>query len=90
MRGELQPGVRTGSDLERKYPVVLALFVVLGLLVWFTVGQGAVMVMGKPVEIRMVALLIIGLFAFRTMLARQADRIRRSGEEGADSTPKSL
>jgi hypothetical protein len=83
MRGEMQPGMRAGSDLERKYPVALALFVGLGLLVWFTVGEGAVLVMGKPVEIRLVALLVIGLFAFRTVLARQADRIRRDGEKGS-------
>jgi hypothetical protein len=70
----------SGSDLERKYWPALALFAVLGLLVWFTIGDGAVTVFGRPVEIRLVALLVIGSFALRTVLARQADRIRH-GED---------
>ena len=76
--------VRAGSDLERRYPVALALYAVLGLLVWFTVGRDAVSVFGRPVEIRLVALLVIGSFALRTVLARQADRIRHEGEEGGN------
>jgi hypothetical protein len=72
----------TGSDLERKFWVALALFAVLGVLVWFTIGEGAIVVMGKPVEIRWVALLVIGSFALRTVLARQADRIRHGGDDG--------
>ena len=73
---------RSGSDLERKYWPALASFAVLGLLAWFTIGVGAVTVLGRPVQIRLVALLVIGSFAFRTVLARQADRIRRGGEKG--------
>jgi hypothetical protein len=82
MRTELQPGMRTGSDLERKYPVAIVLYVALGLLVWFTVGSGAVEVFGRPVEVRLVALLVIGSFALRTMVARSAERVRRSAEKG--------
>jgi hypothetical protein len=81
MRAELQPGTRTGSDLERKYAVAMVLYVVLGLLVWFTVGSGAVEVFGRPVEIRLVALLVIGSFALRTMVARSADKVRRGEDE---------
>ena len=94
MRAELQPptrfgSVRAGSDLERKYPVALALYLVLGLLVWFTVGEGAVQVFGRPVEIRLVALLVIGSFALRTVVARQADKIRHGGDDGAE-TPRDV
>ena len=71
----------SGSDLERKYWLALALFAVLGVLVWFTIGEGAVIVFGKPVEIRLVALLVVGSFALRTLLARQADRIRHGDGE---------
>jgi hypothetical protein len=77
----LEP-LRTGSDLERKYPVALALYAALGVLVWFTVGEGAVQVFGRPVEIRLVALLILGSFALRTVVAMQADRIRRGKDNG--------
>jgi hypothetical protein len=74
----------TGGDLERKYWPALALFALLGVLVWFTIGEGAVQVFGRPVEIRLVALLVIGSFALRTVLARQADRIRHGGEKNSN------
>jgi hypothetical protein len=77
------------SDLDRRYPVALALFGLLGVLVWFTIGEGAVEVLGRPVEIRLVVLLVIGSFVLRTVLARQADRIRHGGAENA-STPEDL
>jgi len=88
MREEPQPGGRrgleeskglagAGSDLERRYPIALALYVLLGVLVWFTMGNGKVLVFGKPVEMRLVPLVVLGGFALRTVLARQAERIRR-------------
>jgi hypothetical protein len=89
MRAELQPGMRTGSDLERKYPVAMVLYVVLGLLVWFTVGEGAVEVFGRPVEIRLVVLLVIGSFALRTMVARKADKILR-GDDKDGGAPRDV
>jgi len=74
-------GVRSSdTDLERKYIPALVLFGLLGILVWFTIGEGAVTVFGRRVEIRLIVLLIIGSFALRTVLARQADRIRHGGE----------
>jgi hypothetical protein len=50
-------------------------------LVWFTMDAGKVDVLGKPVELRLVPLIIIGGLALRTVLARQAERIRRDGKE---------
>jgi hypothetical protein len=67
--------------MDRKYPVALVLYAVLAALCWFTL-EGTVVVMGKPVELRLVPLLIIGGLALRTMLAMQAEKIRRSGEQG--------
>jgi len=81
---------RTGSDLERRFPVALGLYLVLAALVWFTMGEGKVLVMGKLVEMRLVPLIVIGGLALRTVLARQADRIRRSGDGGDRETPGSL
>ena len=68
-----------GSDstLAKRYPVALALYGALAVLVWFTVGEGTIRVFGRQVEVRWVPILILGTFAFRTMMARQADRIRR-------------
>jgi hypothetical protein len=71
----------TGEDLDRKYWVALALYAALAALAWFTVGEGAILVHGKPVELRMLPLIIIGGMALRTVLARHAEKIRRGGEK---------
>ncbi len=81
---------RSGSDLARRYPVALALYVVLGLLVWFTMEAGKILVMGKPVDLRLVPLMVLGGLALRTVVARQADRIRGGGEKGASESRESL
>ena len=81
--GFAKGGMRTGSDLERRFPVALALYAVLAALVWFTMDAGKVEVFGRPVELRLVPLIIIGGLAVRTVLARQAERIRRGGEKGS-------
>ncbi|HWA94942.1 MAG TPA: hypothetical protein VG844_10110 [Terracidiphilus sp.] len=73
--------LRSGPDLERRYPIALAAFVVLAALVWFTMDPSKVLVWGKPVDLRLVPMIVIGGLALRTMLAVQADRIRRRSEE---------
>jgi hypothetical protein len=75
-RGEDRPG-SSRADLERKYWIAMALYGVLAILAWFTIGEGTVMVGSRPVEIRWIPIAILGLFAFRTYVARQADRVRR-------------
>ena len=71
--------LRTGDDLEKRFPVAMALYGVLAALVWFTMDAGKVMVLGRPVELRLVPLVVIGGLALRTVLSRQAERIRRKG-----------
>jgi hypothetical protein len=70
---------RAGSDLDQKFWVALALYVVLAALAWFTVGEGTILLDGRPVELRLLPLVIIGGMALKTVLARQADKIRRDG-----------
>ncbi|MDR3751444.1 MAG: hypothetical protein P4K94_08160 [Terracidiphilus sp.] len=70
----------TGSDLDRKYWTALMLYGVLAVLVWFTMGEGKVLFAGRLVEMRLVPLIIIGGLALRTVLARHAEKIRRSGD----------
>ena len=67
----------SGEELERKYPVALGLFAALAVVVWFTIGEGKVPVFGRMIEIRWVPIFILATFAFRTVMAMQADRIRR-------------
>ncbi|MGA3162245.1 MAG: hypothetical protein ABSC77_13635 [Terracidiphilus sp.] len=95
MRRELQPVERnslrsTGSEVDRKYWVALALYAALAVLAWFTVGEGAILVKGRPVELRLLPLIIIGGLALRTVLARHAEKIRRGGDGGGGTTPRSL
>ena len=75
-----QQGTRAGSDLERRYPIALAMYGVLAVLVWFTIGEGAVQLLGRPVEVRWVVEFILAMFVFRTVMAMQADRIRRGSK----------
>ena len=87
----LQPDERRGlfgapSDLERRFPIALGLYAVLALVVWFTMGEGKVLVHGRLVEMRLVPVIVIGGLALRTVLARQAERIRRRSGDGSGNT----
>jgi hypothetical protein len=67
----------TEPELERKYGIALALYVALAVLAWFTIGAGRVDVFGKQFDIRLVPIFILATFAFRTVIAMKAERIRR-------------
>ena len=67
----------TGQEVDRKYRVALALYAVLAVLIWFTMGEERILVQGRLIELRWIPLLVIAGFAFKTVLARQAERIRR-------------
>ncbi len=69
------------TDLDRKYWLALGMFAVLAVLVWLTMGDGSVVVFGKPVELKLIPLIVIGGMALRTVLARHAEKIRRAGEK---------
>ena len=70
--------MRKGNDLEKRYPVALVLYGILALLSWFTLGEGEILIGGRSVEIRLLPVIILGGFALRTVLALQAEKIRRS------------
>jgi hypothetical protein len=67
----------TGPDSDRKYWVALALYVLLAVLVWFTMDAAKVLIHGRPVDLRLLPLIVLGGLMLRTVLAHQADRIRR-------------
>ncbi len=73
----------SGSELRRKYWIALGLYSVLAALIWFTMDAGKVLVWGKPVELRLVPLIVIGGLALRTVLALQADKIRHGREKNS-------
>jgi len=68
------------SDLDRKFWAAMAMFAGLAALVWFTMDAGSVMVFGRPAELRLIPLILIGALALRTVLARQAEKIRRNSQ----------
>jgi len=67
-------------DLDRKFWAALAMFAVLAVVVWLTMGDGSVLVFGKPVELKLIPLIVIGGMALRTVLARKAEKIRREND----------
>ncbi len=69
------------SDVERKFRIALVLYAVLAVVAWFTMGADKVPVMGRQVEMRWIPELVLGVLVLRTVLARHAERIRRSGLE---------
>jgi hypothetical protein len=70
----------TDADLDRKFWAALAMYAVLAVLAWFTMGEGTVPVFGRPVDLRLLPLVVLGGLALRTVLARQAEKIRRAGK----------
>jgi hypothetical protein len=100
--GERKGLENSGSDLDRKYWVALTLYAVLAALAWFTLGgdkvlvpwfdlsEGKIVGVSRLVELRLVPLIVLGGFALRTVLARHAEKIRRGGDGGGGTTPKSL
>jgi hypothetical protein len=68
------------TSVDRKFWTAMGLFAVLAVVIWFTVGDGSTIVFGKQIEIRWIPLFVIGTFVFRAYIAREADKIRRNGE----------
>jgi hypothetical protein len=69
-----------GPELERKYWIALALYAGLAVLAWFTIGEGRIAVLGRMIDVRWIPIFVLATFAFRTVMAMQADRVRRSGK----------
>ena len=67
----------SGDEFDRKFWVAMAMYAVLAVLAWFTIGEGSFLVGDRPVEIRLVPLIVMGGLALKTVLARHAEKIRR-------------
>jgi sorbitol-specific phosphotransferase system component IIC len=65
------------GKLERKYWLALVMYGVLAVLAWFTIGEGRVEVFGRLIEVRWIPVFVLATFAFRTVMAMQAERVRR-------------
>jgi 4-hydroxybenzoate polyprenyltransferase len=61
---------------ERRFYIALALYAVLGVLVWTTLGYAPIRIQDREIDLRVIPSLILGMFALRTILFRQAERMR--------------
>ena len=76
-------------NLERRFRISLTAFAALAIAIWFSMsGEGFPLHLqfrGEWVDIRIsfrvVALIVLGLFAFKTVLYRKAEQIRDSGNK---------
>ncbi len=73
----------SGQSVERKFWIAHGLYGILAVLIWFTLGEGTVLAFGRPVEIRLIPLFVLGMFVLRTWVAREAHKIRQRAEDEA-------
>ncbi len=66
----------------QKFWVALLLFGVLAAVIWFTLGKGTTAVFGRRIEIRLIPLFVVGTFVLRTIMAREAEKIRLKSTGG--------
>jgi hypothetical protein len=75
--------------LERRYRVSLAIYALLAIAIWFSMSSAGFPVhfrfggewVDVQISFRVLALVILGLFAFKTVLYRKAEQIRGSSDE---------
>jgi hypothetical protein len=67
--------------MSLKLLVALAVYAALALLAWFTL-DATIPLGGRDVPLRAVTLAILGLFAVRTLLHAQRERMESSRERG--------
>lgn len=66
---------------RKRFYVALAIYAVLGLLIWVTMDDVPLPVGNGQIGIRSLALIVLALFAVRTVLHFRADRIRDEQDE---------
>jgi hypothetical protein len=70
---------------RKRFYVALAIYAVLGLLIWVTMEDVPLPVGSGHVGMRSLALMVLAVFAVRTVLHFRADQIRDEREEKVSS-----
>ena len=70
---------------HNRFYVALAIYAVLGLLIWVTMEDVSLPVGSGHVGIRSLTLIVLAVFAVRTVLHFRADQIRDEQEEEVSS-----
>ena len=66
---------------RKRFYVALAIYLVLGLLIWVTMEDVPLPVGGGQIGIRSLTLIVLAVFAVRTVLHWRADQIRDEQDE---------
>jgi len=66
---------------RKRFYVALAIYAALGLLIWVTMEDVPLPVGSGHVGMRSLTLIVLAVFALRTVLHFRADRIREQDEE---------
>ena len=66
---------------RKRFYVALAIYAVLGLLIWATMEDVPLPVGNGQIGIRSLTLIVLALFAVRTVLHFRAERIREEQDE---------
>jgi hypothetical protein len=72
---------KADASRDRKFWAAIGGFGILAALIWFTLGEGTVLAFGRPVQIRLIPLFVVGMFVLRTWVAREADKVRQRSED---------
>jgi uncharacterized membrane protein len=72
-------------QMRKRFYVALAIYVVLGLLIWITMEDVPLPIGNGHLGIRSLTLIVLALFAVRTVLHFRAERIREEREEEVSS-----
>ena len=68
-------------QMRKRFYVALAIYVVLGLLIWVTMEDVPLPVGNGHLGIRSLTLIVLALFAVRTVLHCRAERIREEQDK---------
>jgi len=68
-------------DIKKKLAMALTAYAVLGLLAWLTLANDAIRVFDVDVRLRTGTLIVLGLFAFRSLLYFWRVRIEEEAEK---------
>jgi hypothetical protein len=63
-------------QLESRYRVAMVLYVALGVAAWFYFGDTKLAVAGRPVELRLIPVIVLAASALKTLLYRKAEQVR--------------
>jgi ABC-type transport system involved in cytochrome bd biosynthesis fused ATPase/permease subunit len=63
-------------DIKRRFRISLIAYVVIALLIWATLRGASIVVNGHLVNLQYAALVVVGLFALKTILHWKAEQIQ--------------